>query len=211
MAEYGRDHIGRARRIFRSKVDEEDEFSLEWIGLNKSCAAIPRGALKWIDAHHHQLEDSPVDEFGRFRTMEWGDQPDWFDPEDHARGWIPLARPNDHRRGAWAKQTRSLMPVVGPLHEGKWRLADLSCQLVKDDVAYFRELTEDISLGRLYDEETYLPPLFDVDKVSAEYSSAIEVHRMVMEARRAVLGSLGHIGWWMAATGGRWMEGLTNE
>ncbi|KAJ7884948.1 hypothetical protein B0H13DRAFT_1889723 [Mycena leptocephala] len=211
MAEYGRDHIGRANSMFTAKVDPEDEFSLEWIGLNKSCSVIPRRALDYIDAHHYQLDSSPVDEFGRFKTIEWADQPDWFNPEDHARGWIPLYRDEDYRRGAWAKQTTAYMPVIGPLTDGLWRLADLSAELVRNDVIYFQDLMEEICLGKIYDDETYLPALFDIDRVNARYSSEMGVHRMVMDARRSVLNNLGHISWWMAGTGGDWMRGLTNE
>ncbi|KAJ7915262.1 hypothetical protein B0H13DRAFT_1610700 [Mycena leptocephala] len=211
MADYGRDHIGRARRLFVTRVNSEDEFSPEWIGVNKSCEAIPGDALNFIDSHHHQMDDSPVDEFGRFVDMEWADQPDWYNPEDHARGWIPLAKENDSRRGAWAKQTKSLMPVVGPMTDGKWRLADLTQELMKDDVAYFQDLMEEICLGTLYDEETHLPALFDIERISGRFSSELDVHKMVMDARRAVLNNLGHISWWMAGTDGKWMMGLSNE
>ncbi|KAJ7844989.1 hypothetical protein B0H13DRAFT_1647694 [Mycena leptocephala] len=197
--------------MFTAKVDLEDEFSLEWIGVNKSCAVIPRGALNFIDSYHHQMDDSPVDEFGRFVDMEWADQPDWYNPEDHARGWIPLARDDDQRRGAWAKQTRLLMPVIGPMSDGKWRLPEMTRDLMKSDVVYFQDLMEEICLGKLYDDETYLPALFDVERISARYSTESEVHRMVTDARRAILSNLGHISWWMAGTGGGWMEGLSNE
>jgi hypothetical protein len=102
------------------------------------------------------------------------------------------------------------MPVVGPI-EGEWRLANLASELVKNDVTYFQELMEDLCAGTLHDEETFLPPLFDVERIGWKFSSEIEVHKMVMDVRRSVLGNLGYIAWWMAATAGRWMVGLSVE
>ncbi|KAJ7900485.1 hypothetical protein B0H13DRAFT_1883464 [Mycena leptocephala] len=201
MAEYGRDHIGKVRRMFRTRVDPEDEFSPEWIGINKSCSVIPRNMLNFMDSHHHQRDDSPVDGFGRFLDIEWADQPDWYNPEDHVQGWIPLAREDDELG----------LSKLSPMSDGKWCVADLSQEVMKNDVKYFQDLMEEICLGKLYDEESYLPSLFDVERISGHYSSEVEVHRMVMDARRTVLSNLGHICWWMAATAGRWMEGLPDE
>jgi hypothetical protein len=100
MAEYERDHIRRAWRMFRVRVDLEDKFSQEWIGVNRLCSVIPWGALNFIDSNHHQRDDSPVGAYRRFRLIEWAEELDWFHLEDHTRGWISVARDDDHRRGA---------------------------------------------------------------------------------------------------------------
>jgi hypothetical protein len=48
-----------------------------------------------------------------------------------------------------------------------WHLADLSAELVKNDVTYFQDLMEETCPGRIYDNQMYLPALFDVERVGA--------------------------------------------
>ncbi|KAJ7924008.1 hypothetical protein B0H13DRAFT_1602066 [Mycena leptocephala] len=193
-----------------TRVDPEDEFSLEWVGLNKSCSNIPSGALALMDEHHYQDDDSPKDNYGRFRRIEWACQVDWFRPEYHWRGWIPLLKPNDHREGAWAMDTTALLLLAGPTHEGLWHLAPSGRSMVRKSVVFWRTLLEDVCESALYDEETSVPPIFDVERIDAQYATEAEVHSMVMDARRAILDCWGLLAWWIAAVPG-WMQGLPNE
>ncbi|KAJ6465591.1 hypothetical protein C8R47DRAFT_1224289 [Mycena vitilis] len=208
MSSVIRDNTGRILRVFRARVDPDDEFSCDWIGINKPCSSITPGALALIDDHHYQDSDCPTDEFGRFTRLEWADQPDWFHPETHARGWIPLAKENDQRRGAWAMQTKMLFLLGGPSHLGQWRLAEPAKTMVLKDLAYWRNLLEEVGASELYDRDIHVPPFFDSDRVGLEYASEKDVHCMVMDARRAILDIWGHLSWWIASVP-NWMEGLT--
>jgi hypothetical protein len=170
-------------RFSIARVDPEDEFSLEWVGINKPCSIIPNGALALIDEHHYQDDDSPKDEFGRFRRIDWAYQTDWFRPEYHWRGWIPLLRPDDNREGAWAMDPTTRLLLAGPTHQGLWRLAPSGRMMVKKSVMFWRALLEDVCESALYDEETNVPPIFDVERIDLEYGCEMDVHWMVMDAR----------------------------
>ncbi|KAJ7186968.1 hypothetical protein C8R46DRAFT_1206950 [Mycena filopes] len=191
----------------RIPVNPDNEFSLEWVGVNKTCLAIPDGAPDRIDDHHYQEASCPVDEYGRYRSIEWADQPDWYRSNTHWRCFIPLERSGDLRRGAWAKQTKSRLPV-DLLSNGKWALTELTAESVEADITLFREYLEEVCSSDLYDEETEAPALFDVDRVGAQYDTELDVHSMVMDARRAVLDTLGFIAWWTSAVP-NWINGLT--
>jgi hypothetical protein len=160
MANMLLDAEGRVRRVFEARVDPEDEFSASWTGINKLCSAIPKGALALIDDLHYQDDDSPKDEFRRFRKIEWADEADWFRPEYHWRGWIPLAKENDYREGAWAMQTKTLLLLAGLTHRGQWRLGTPARTMVRTSVTFWRTLLEEVGASRLYDEECHTPPLF---------------------------------------------------
>jgi hypothetical protein len=120
MSEELREATGRMR-LHIARVDPEDEFSLDWIGINKPCSAIPAGALSLIDNHHYH-DDSPKNDLGHYCRLEWAYQADWFRPETHWRGWIPLAKEDDRREGAWAMIPDLNLPLAGPTHRGLWQL-----------------------------------------------------------------------------------------
>jgi hypothetical protein len=192
MADVLRNALWRERRFFIARVDLEDEFSLEWVGINKSCSNIPNGAPALIDDHHYQDDDSPKDDFGRFRRIEWAYQPDWFRPEFHWRGWIPLLKPNDSREGAWAMDTTLLLLLGGPSHTGLWHLAATGQAMVRKSVIFWRNLLEDVCGSVFYDEETDLPLIFEVERIDVEYATELDVHGMVMDA---ILDCWGFLAW----------------
>ncbi|KAJ7123918.1 hypothetical protein C8R46DRAFT_1050314 [Mycena filopes] len=182
----------------RARVEEDNEDSLEWIGVNKTCLAIPEEAMLRIDDLHHQEDGCAVDEYGRYRSIEHDAQ--W-------RGFIPLRRTGDFRRGAWARQTKSRMPVdVGA--NGCWTLAENSATTVSSDILHFRELVEEICGSELFDEETGAPAIFDVDRIHDSFASELEVHTMVADAHRSLLDAMGFICWWMSSVK-TWTKGLT--
>jgi hypothetical protein len=201
---------GRVERWFVTRVDAEDEFSLEWIGINKSCSVIPRDALSLIDNHRYHEDDSPRDDFGRFRKIEWAYEPDWFCPEFHWCRWIPLEQENDNCEGTWTMKLTLLLPLAGPSHQGLWHLTVASCTIVRNSVTFWWVLLEDICGSPLYDEETHIPFIFNVERIDLEYGGDFDAHKMVMDAKRAILDCWGWIGWWIAAMPG-WMEGLSND
>ncbi|KAJ7200247.1 hypothetical protein B0H12DRAFT_1244467 [Mycena haematopus] len=165
-----------------------------------------------VNNRHYHDDNRPKDDYGRFERIEWLDQPDWFRREAPTRGWIPLAKDNDTRRGAWSAQTKVLMELEGPTEDGKWRLAEEERELVKTDLTYFRNLMEDLVGGSpLMDDKTVLPDLFDSGVVDEEYDLQFDVHCMVMDARRAVGDIRGFLSWWTTAMGSQWMRGLTGN
>ncbi|KAJ7252434.1 hypothetical protein B0H12DRAFT_1018054 [Mycena haematopus] len=199
-------------QLFALPHEPDEEFSNEWIGLFKSCTHVPADALSLVDNRHYHDEDRPKDDFGRFERIEWMDQPDWFRHETPTRGWIPLAKEDDTRRGAWAAQTKVLMALGGPDENGRWRLAEQDRELVKSDLEYFRNLMDEVlGSSSLLDEDTIIPELFEVERVDEEFDLQHDVHCMVADARRAVGEIKGFLSWWMAAMGNQWMRGLTGR
>ncbi|KAF8174357.1 hypothetical protein K438DRAFT_1682860, partial [Mycena galopus ATCC 62051] len=196
------------QRVYRMPIND-DEGSLDWIGIHKHCAAVPKDALD-KDDHPQQEDDSPVDEFGRYRSIEWTDEPDWYRPDSHTRGWIPLAKEGDLRRGAWARATRSRFHLLGPSDSGKWMLADQERLMVRNDLSHLRHLVEEVGESELLDSETAIPPLFEIDRVDLEFDRQDDVQHLGMDARRAALDMMGFLNWWTTAIP-RWMAGLPVE
>ncbi|KAJ7070297.1 hypothetical protein B0H15DRAFT_957753 [Mycena belliarum] len=200
------DLMGAVPSVFTRPVNPEYPASLEWVGLNKNCSVIPERALELKDESNYHGDHTTTDQWGRFETIEWADQPDWYDPETHYRGWIPLARENDVRRGAWARATRTNLSFTR-LADGTYKLDEDASTLVTNDLIYFRELLEEVCAGPLYDQLSHAPPLFDIDRIELTYASELELHRMAMDAKRSVLEICGHLTWWTAAVSD-WMNGL---
>ncbi|KAJ7824541.1 hypothetical protein B0H14DRAFT_2597201 [Mycena olivaceomarginata] len=192
---------GRVATVFSQRVDEEDRHSLHWTGLNKHCSVIPGGALDYIDRlssiYHH--EPSEFDEFGRYVRMEWMDQPDWFDPEHHYRGWIPLRETDEQERRTafWSRDTKTRLNVVEVMSSDFPGGPEIEER--------FRRMQEEIGESALYNPHIPSPALFDIEKVDLAYTSAPLVQVMVAEARRSVLEMSGHLIWWTTAVPG-WSE-----
>ncbi|KAJ6499663.1 hypothetical protein C8R47DRAFT_1068576 [Mycena vitilis] len=203
-----RDALGRLRRVYTKRVNPDDEYSLMWVGLNKNCEAIPSAALELEEDFHNIRPEGAVGESGRLLSLEWADTPDWYRASEHYRGWIPLERPNDNRRGAWARRTTTKMELLGPTHQGLWHLAGPVRVMVERDLAYFWSLLEDVCTGSEYDIETHTPPYFDSSLINAGYPTEADAQKMGMEARRAVLSIMGHLAWWTASVPD-WMKGLS--
>ncbi|KAK7040507.1 hypothetical protein R3P38DRAFT_2512889 [Favolaschia claudopus] len=207
MADLPRYPNGRIHRKFATPLDPDNEVSLEWIGINAPCDRIPSGALDFCDRMDYQDEYSAKDEFGRFLTIEWADQPDWYDLSTHNRGWTPLAKEGDTKRGSWARNTKSYLRAEGPDADGKWGLDAAELREVEADTRYFRMLLEELSVNPLMDSETYTPYVFDYEKLHMPYNFEDEVHEMVMEVRRSVLDHMGTIAWWTAVIP-QWADGV---
>ncbi|KAJ7982892.1 hypothetical protein DFH06DRAFT_1318364 [Mycena polygramma] len=107
-------------------------------------------------------------------------------------------------------QTKTLVLLGRPSHLGQWRLAEPAKSMVLDDLAFWRNLLEEMGASDRFDIETHVPDLFDTQHVSLEYATEVDVHRMVMDARRAILDCWGHIVWWICSTP-NWMEGVAQD
>ncbi|KAJ6469237.1 hypothetical protein DFH09DRAFT_955248 [Mycena vulgaris] len=200
--------LGNVPRISTIPVDESNPASDEWVGLNRSCTLIPENALQVAEERIYQNDDTPVDEWGRYQTIEWADQADWYGSEHHSRGWITLAKSNDTGRGSWARKTRTKFEVE-QLPDGTFKLAKAARELITEDLTWYRELLEDVCEHDLYDAHTHSPPLFDIERVEGEFESEEGVHRMAMDAKRTILDICGHLAWWTASVPG-WLHGLDN-
>ncbi|KAJ7503875.1 hypothetical protein B0H11DRAFT_2222489 [Mycena galericulata] len=195
------DSTGRVARLFTTPVNPGDENSLEWIGINKSCESIPPKALDTIDDLSYRSDETAIDEFGRFLVGEWVDQPDWYRPETPARGWIPLFDPNDSedtRPARWARDTKSKLPVV-EVEPGKFRLEQGIILTARADLIKYRTIQEEVAEHEFYDAEIPSPPLYDIERLELIFDSELEVQRMAMEAKRALLDIWGHLSWWAAS------------
>ncbi|KAK7007321.1 hypothetical protein R3P38DRAFT_3212303 [Favolaschia claudopus] len=212
MSDLPRYPNGRVQRLDTQQIDPDDEVSDEWVAINGRCSDIPANAMDYSERTHYQDQYSAMDQFGRYLTIEWADQPDWYDLRVHSRGWIPLAKENDRNRGSWARSTKTHLNVEGPDIDGRWTLAEADRREVEADLRFFRMLMEKVGESPLMDLETHIevPPLFDYDKLSSLQNSQSEVHEIVMEARRSALEHMGWLAWWTASVP-RWNEGLTIE
>ncbi|KAJ7080895.1 hypothetical protein B0H15DRAFT_803823 [Mycena belliarum] len=200
------DLSGAVPRVYTRPVDRSNPSSVEWVGLNKSVDYIPEHALELREEGNYQGDHTPTDQWGQFTTIEWADEPDWYGTEVHFRGWIPLAKEGDTKRGAWARNTKVNMgAVLG--EDGRYHLVEDATHLVQRDLIWFRELLENVCESALYELHTHSPPLFDIERVDAAYATENDVHKMVMDTRRSILEIEGHLSWWTAAVEG-WLEGL---
>ncbi|KAK7053879.1 hypothetical protein R3P38DRAFT_3171218 [Favolaschia claudopus] len=209
MSELPRYPNGRIRRLFTQLIDPEDEVTDEWVGINGVCSNIPSNALDYSARLHYQDQYSAMDEFGRYLTIEWADQPDWYNLRYHARGWIPLAKEDDLKRGAWARSTRTHLELEGPDANGQWAIAEADRREVEADLRFFRSLLEDLGESPLMDLEAHIqvPTLFEYNRLGSAHNSQSEVHELVMEARRSMLEHMGWISWWTESIPG-WRDGV---
>ncbi|KAJ7699670.1 hypothetical protein B0H17DRAFT_1196276 [Mycena rosella] len=173
----------------RNGVDDEEGYTPEWVGLNKNCSAIPAGALDLSEERDYQNESTGIDQFGRYDTIEWADEPDWYAAETHSRGWIPLHKEGDTSRGTWAQDTKKVLAYLGPLDNGSFQLAPQVVDELKRDLGYFRELLEDAG-------STTRDPRRLAKDVHGRTSRVLDV--------------LGHIAWWTAAVPS-WLHNLPND
>ncbi|KAJ7789358.1 hypothetical protein B0H13DRAFT_1936443 [Mycena leptocephala] len=173
MSEELRAATGRERRLNIARVDPEDEFSLDWIGINKNCSSQERSRT---------FPPTGVGVLSRLVPA-----------GDSLEGWIPLAKENDRKEGAWAMDPDLLLPLAGPTHQGLWHLSEGSRAMVRTSLTFWRSLLEDVCGSALFDEDTHIPPLFDVERLELEYGAEMDVHWMVMDAKRAILDC--GVGW----------------
>jgi hypothetical protein len=82
--------------------------------------------------------------------------------------------------------------------------------MVRTSLNFWRSLLEDVCGSPLYDEDTHIPSLFDVERIDLEYGCEMDVHWMVMDAKRSILDCWGWISWWIESIPG-WMVGIPNE
>ncbi|KAF8146728.1 hypothetical protein K438DRAFT_1627228 [Mycena galopus ATCC 62051] len=218
------DASGRVARVYSKRVDPDEELSEYWTGINKHCDAIPANALDYVDhtntAYHH--DGAECDEFGRYVAQEWSDQPDWYRGEFHYRGWIPLLETGDQEEqpSRWARETRVLLDVVErsseefPEVEGNvrpvYQLEEGARVMVTKELSKYRRMQDEIVVSPEFDLYTYVPPLFDIERVDLTYDTELMVHRLVADAKRSILEIAGFLNWWTSSVPG-WSVHLDHE
>jgi hypothetical protein len=70
---------------------------------------------------------------------------------------------------------------------------------MKKDLVSFRDMVEAIAEHPKYDIFTWVPPLFDCERIEAEFADDGLAQATAAEAKRAVLVILGFLSWWMAS------------
>ncbi|KAJ7882130.1 hypothetical protein B0H13DRAFT_2344765 [Mycena leptocephala] len=158
---------------------------------------------------YQNYDATPTNAFGRFMSIEWMDEVDWYRPEDHTRGWIPILDPTDtpdSLPAKWARMTKTVLDFVQD-DEGYFSLMEGMKVELLADCQKFRNLVEHVAEHPSYDAGIHSPPLFDVDRIDLQYITEKDIHRMVADARRSVLANWGQLSWWTASIR-NWYQGL---
>ncbi|KAJ7738531.1 hypothetical protein DFH07DRAFT_779034 [Mycena maculata] len=196
-----RDSTGSVAQIFTVNVVHEGEERLQWVGINKSCEAIPLYTLELVDEMSNPKENAPVDEFGHFLRGEYGDTPGWFRVETHYRGWIPLymedasdTRPaKSHRDGSREVSAGGISPHSSQIRSGE----------IPSTVGRSCEKPH-------FDWGIPCPETFNLECLERSFNSEEGVQRMAAQAKRAVLEIWGLLSWWIVAIPG-WVNGMPRE
>ncbi|KAF8146212.1 hypothetical protein K438DRAFT_1628669 [Mycena galopus ATCC 62051] len=71
-------------------------------------------------------------------------------------------------------------------------------------------MQDEIVVSPEFNLYTYVPPLFDIERVDPPYATEALVHRMVADAKRSVLEIAGFLNWWTTSVKG-WYVHLRHE
>ncbi|KAJ6457821.1 hypothetical protein C8R47DRAFT_1246875 [Mycena vitilis] len=191
--------------ITTQRVNEEEEDSCDWVGLNGSCDRIPEDALRWQDDTEYLTSNADLDEFGLRPSLDWVRDVDWLRSQEHARAWLPRFNPtevgNRWYYNLWAK-------VPGEQLQGqRWRIKEASALTMRGDVIDFNDMLEAVGEHPKYDTYTWCPPQFDIECLSDPYESEADVQRVAANARRSILDIWGLLAWWTASVAS-WRDGM---
>ncbi|KAJ7175676.1 hypothetical protein C8R46DRAFT_1030711 [Mycena filopes] len=134
-----------------------EDASLRTSGARSSLRDVPRAFARRRQSSHdlHMVVQE--------KDGQWADQPDWYRHNAQWRGFIPLRHTfGDFWRGAWARQTKTCMPVdVGT--NGRWTLAENSR----------------FAAASYLTKKTGAPAIFDVEHIHDSFTSGKAAHRFV--------------------------------
>ncbi|KAJ6472382.1 hypothetical protein C8R47DRAFT_1221888 [Mycena vitilis] len=190
------------------RVDDDNNEGLSWYGIGGHCReSIPVNALDYIDNVDYLklTHQDDFDDVGRYLALEPATQPDWRRPEEHYRGWMPLA-PEEGMPTEWWQSLETATPVQQS-SAGLWQIQEDHLQKMVGDLVSFRDGVEALCEHPKYDTYIACPDLFDIDCLHKSYETMREVQITAAHGKRSMLEMFGHMGSWIA-TVADWAEGL---
>jgi hypothetical protein len=160
--------------------------------------------LEYIDDVSY-LNNEDFNEVGVHCVIEPATQADWYRPEEHFRGWMPVG-PEPGQPAEWF-QDFSVPLAVEQSADGKWQIEEELLQRMVRDLVSFRDALEAIAEHPKYDTYVACPALFDLPSLHDTFDTVRDVQIVGCKAKRTVLEHWGVLAWWTASVTA-WGEGI---
>lgn len=200
---------GQGRPVTNFKEDTIE--NVRWVGLNRYTNAIPREAYKFVDKMDYHSPEAAKDELGRYKEMEWANQPDWHSLEYHWRPYIPIRAP-ESLSPPWYLQIDR--PAVINTFGGPDRFI-VERKTAEDftrDLWKIRDWVTEIANSEDFGSGP-IPSRFDTNLLVEVHDSIDSATSAVAGAKRAMVDGLGFLNWWRACLPHRahWLSNESTE
>ncbi|KAJ7841667.1 hypothetical protein B0H13DRAFT_1910132 [Mycena leptocephala] len=201
------DSKGRIPPVTTRHLDDEEP-SLEWVGINGSCNRIPDNALACQDDLSYLNTSEFLDQYGLRTGIDWARDVDWHRKEHHARAFLPLFAPNV-ASAPWYQALWTKIPSERT-HDGQYRFLEADVLVLLRDLRSFHNLLNAVVEHPKYDLYIDSPAEFDSGTLTETWDSDALLQKVAAEAKRAALDIWAHLAWWTASVSD-WRNGLSAE
>lgn len=171
-----------------------------WCGLNVDASRVPINAELFVNYSMKDRDEAtePITESGRYMTMDWAAEPDWYRPGEHWRGWLPIKDYEGQLPCAEFLDLDEKAPSIRSAR-GQWFVGANYSATLESRVGQLEDLVDSCIESDLGRSGFIRPPPFDKKGFEVNlFDSEQELQRAVMAVRRAIADRIGWLYWFDA-------------
>jgi hypothetical protein len=167
-----------------------------WIGLNNDVDLIPTEISLYKDHPDRDWANEQTFESGRYKDLEWAQEPDWFRIATWWRGWIPIGGGTDF--APWYLDLDALAPYV--TISDRFAFTDDVRKEMRKSIRDLQAGVDAILEEHVLHSVLFGPPSYDDSVLDGTFPTLRDLRIETANAKRAALDRAGWICWWTKAT-----------
>jgi hypothetical protein len=167
-----------------------------WIGLSNDVDLIPTEIGLYKDHPDRNWANEQTFESGKYRDLEWAQEPDWFRAETWWRGWIPVGGGSDF--APWYLDLDALTPYITT--SGRFAFTDDVRDQMQKSIRELQAGIDAILQDHYMQTALAGPPSYDDSVLDGTFLTLRDLRIETASTKRAALDRAGWICWWVKAT-----------
>ena len=173
-----------------------------WIGLDNDINLIPTEINLYKDHPDSDWANEQTFESGKYKDLEWAQEPDWFHIDTWWRGWIPIGGGVDF--SPWYLNLDGLTPYI--MISNCFAFTDATREEMRKDIRELQAGIDAIIENRIPHTALSGPPSYNDLVLDGMFPTLRDLRVETANAKRAALDRAGWICWWVKATPDSYFE-----
>jgi hypothetical protein len=167
-----------------------------WVGLNNDVDLLPTEINLYKDHPERDWANEQTFESGKYKDLEWAQEPDWFRIETWWRGWIPIGGGTDF--SPWYLDLDALAPYI--VTSTRFAFLDELHKKMQDSIRELQAGVDAILEDHVLRSTLLSPPVYNDSILDGTFPTLHDLRVETANAKRAALDRAGWIIWWVKST-----------